>query len=62
MITLVESDSNVFAKEEKSEVRVGAAWGAAEVIEDGPTGTLVRWPDGSAQRVNDRSNIRAMGG
>lgn len=56
------SDSNVFAKEDKVEVRIGPAWGAAEVIDDGPTGTLVRWLDGSAQRVDDRSNIRALGG
>jgi hypothetical protein len=35
-------------------------WGRATVINDGPHGVVVRWADGSAQRLNDRASIREV--
>ena len=40
------------------DARHGIEWLSATVLEDGPNGTVVRWEDGSAQRVTIRAWVR----
>jgi len=57
-MSVAELPEHLWSKGASVEARHGIEWLPATVLEDGPNGTVVRWEDGSAQRVTIRAWVR----